>query len=140
MAEAQLFTLKQGVRYHGLMVREPLEESGLMGCFKSAHWLTQLGGALVAQIGGEEALRGRFDEGSGVQITAAAGGLTLVAGARPEPEAPLGPLRAVDAALRSLIITQWWNPATFYTGRDDTGHPAADAHDRWLTRLVRQDT
>ena len=100
--------IRAGLRFHGLMIRNRMQESFLSKQLKSAHWLTFVQHAIVEELGG----KATFDDLEGVDAADVANGVLLRAGNAPpvgdiNRQAPdLGPMKAVNDALRPIRIVE----------------------------------
>lgn len=123
--------IRAGLRFHGLMIRNRMQESFLSRQLKSAHWLTFLQAGIVEDLGGEST----FDGLNGVDVVHGPHGVLFRAGDAPpvgdvNRQAPdLAPMKAVNDVLRPIRISEWASGCgTLYQLDDD------DANG-WLTRM-----
>ncbi len=123
--------MRTALRHHGLMVRNRVHEGMLHNQLKSVHWLTFLQTDLAETVGGAEVLGGL----QGVSTHPVAHGLLLRAGNAPavgdiNRQAPdLGPMKAVNAALKPLRIAEWFKGTTHLCRLDDEDVQG------WLSRM-----
>ncbi|MCU0636586.1 MAG: DUF3396 domain-containing protein [Gemmatimonadaceae bacterium] len=105
-SEADDFVEARALRWQGLDILEPDLAREARGHLPNVNWLTVLGDALVAQVGGASALRAALP--SAIRARTIRGGLLLRCAALPpvgdmnRDAADLEPLRAVAAATRAL--------------------------------------
>ena len=123
--------IRAGLRFHGLMMRNRMQESFLRKQLKSAHWLTFVHDTIAADLGGSATFEGL----DGVDTTAVSHGVLLRAGEAPpvgdtESHAPdLAPMKAVNDALRAIRIVEWTEGCNTLYRLD------AQAANGWLTRM-----
>lgn len=126
--------IKTALRYFGLNVRNRGEELYLDGRLKTAHWLTFLGDAALAKLGGKAAAH---ELGLEVGVIDAGTGVILRAGDEPpvgdiDRQAPdIEPMRRVNEFIRPIRIDAWQKRSSNLFFIDP------DAANAWLTRLDR---
>jgi hypothetical protein len=119
-SDADDFVEARALRWHGLDILEPDLARLARGHLPNVNWLTVLGDALVARLGGASALGAALP--SGIRLRTIRGGVLLRCAARPpvgdmnRDASDLEPLRAIAAATRTLrpqprrtFYQQWVN-------------------------------
>lgn len=130
--KGQPVEIRKALRYHGLNLRNRVQEMWLGKNLKSVHWLTFVDNERLEASGAESRIDTLGDEVEAHRVT---GGILLRAGAAPpvgdiNHKAPdLGPMKAVNDAFKSIRIDAW-DPATLNLFNID-----ADDANSWITRM-----
>lgn len=123
--------IRAGLRFHGLMIRNRMQESFLRKQLKSAHWLTFVHDTIVEDLGGKATFEGL----EGVDMADVAHGVLLRAGHAPpvgdieSRASDLAPMKAVNDALRAIRIAEWTAGCGSLYRLDE------DDANAWLTRM-----